>query len=276
MQNLIITRAGEELAARLVSGACSAEFTRLVASDHDYSSDVISELSELSDVRQSVLIPSVRRIDGTVIEIMAAMDNRDLSAGYYVRAIGVFAREAGGEEVLFAVSIEPDLPFYLPPFSGKTVSSVTYRLDVKVSNSDNVVFEANPAAYVTVEQLGDLETLADEHLRASVSSADGAHGVRYFNGEFRVLDGNGIWVGIDAITLNGKSSSDFAAVSHSHSASQISGLPTSLPASGGNADTVGGAEVMATAALGLHRMASGTAVAATDNCPVGCWYGQYE
>ncbi len=67
-----------------------------------------------------------------------------------------------------------------------------------------------------------------------------------------------------------------ADASHTHSASQISGLPTSLPASGGNADTVGGAEVMATAALGLHQMASGTAAATMANCPVGCWYGQYE
>lgn len=67
-----------------------------------------------------------------------------------------------------------------------------------------------------------------------------------------------------------------AAASHTHTASQISGLPTSLPASGGNASTVGGVSVMTTAALGLHKMASGTAAATSSNCPPGAWYGQYE
>lgn len=71
--------------------------------------------------------------------------------------------------------------------------------------------------------------------------------------------------------LNGK-----AASSHSHPASQISGLPTSLPANGGNSDTVDGVHVVTNAALGLHRLASGTAAANTTNCPAGCWYGQHS
>lgn len=53
-------------------------------------------------------------------------------------------------------------------------------------------------------------------------------------------------------------------------------VPQSLPANGGNADTVGGASVVTTAALGLHKMASGTAAANSTNCPPGAWYGQYE
>ena len=71
--------------------------------------------------------------------------------------------------------------------------------------------------------------------------------------------------------LAGKANSE-----HTHTAAQISGLPTSLPANGGNADTVDGAHVVTTSELGLHRMASGTAAANSTNCPPGCWYGQYE
>lgn len=82
--------------------------------------------------------------------------------------------------------------------------------------------------------------------------------------------------GGNADTLGGKSASAFAPVSHTHTASEVSGLPTSLPANGGNADTVGGAAVMTTSALGLHRMASGTAEPTSATCPSGCWYGQYE
>lgn len=164
--------------------------------------------------------------------------------------------------------------------------------------------------------------------------------------------------GGNADTVGGKHASDFAAAghthddryyteaevnnllagkaasSHSHTAAQISGLPTSLPANGGNANTaniatavrtlnaagtshgdgwlmtaqynrvadglfrifcgdgsigtsvnyadnsgnssaVAGIPVVTTAALGLHRLSSGTAAANAANCPVGCWYGQH-
>ena len=67
-----------------------------------------------------------------------------------------------------------------------------------------------------------------------------------------------------------------AASVHNHTAAQISGLPASLPANGGNADTVDGVHVVTSAALGLHRLASGTAAATTANCPAGAWYGQHS
>lgn len=47
-------------------------------------------------------------------------------------------------------------------------------------------------------------------------------------------------------------------------------------ADGGNAATVGGAAVVTSAALGLHRIASGTDEATTTNCPAGCWYGRHS
>ena len=79
--------------------------------------------------------------------------------------------------------------------------------------------------------------------------------------------------------LAGKAASNhthnYAAASHTHTASQVSGLPTRLPANGGNSDTVDGVHVVTTAALGLNRLASGTAAPTTSNCPTGCWYGKH-
>ncbi len=79
--------------------------------------------------------------------------------------------------------------------------------------------------------------------------------------------------------LAGKAASNhthnYAAASHTHTASQVSGLPTKLPANGGNADTVDNVHVVTTEALGLHRLASGTAAPTTSNCPAGCWYGKH-
>lgn len=82
--------------------------------------------------------------------------------------------------------------------------------------------------------------------------------------------------GVPASTLGGKTADDFADAEHTHTTADITNMPTSLPANGGNADTVDNAHVVTTAALGLHRMASGTAAPTSATCPPGCWYGQYE
>ena len=249
MQSLIITNSGEELISRLIAETATASFTKISASDHDYSGVDLKTLTDLEDVKQTTLISGVSRIDTTLIEIVAAMDNTELEAGYYTRALGVYAKDQDGNVILFGVSIEHDTPSYLPPFSGKTVSSISYRLNIKVNNSEQVNIEITPGAYPTVEQFNDLQRTVNTH----------THDDRYYTET--EIDGK----------LEGK-----AAASHTHTASDISGLPTSLPANGGNADTVGGAEVMTTSALGLHRMASGTEAPTSATCPPGCWYGQYE
>lgn len=114
---------------------------------------------------------------------------------------------------------------------------------------------------IDVSDSGQMKKISVENLLPSGSQLAGNHDHddRYYTET--EIDGK----------LEGK-----ADASHTHNASDISDLPTSLPANGGNADTVGGAAVMTTSALGLHRMASGSAAPTSTTCPPGCWYGQYE
>lgn len=154
---LIITNAGEELISRLISETAAAQFTKISASDHDYSGADPKMLTELDNVKQTVLISGISRIDTTLVEIIAAFDNKGLETGYYARALGVYAEDQDGNEILFCVGVDPDHPSYLPPFSGRTVSSITYRLKIKVNNSEQVNIEVNPGAYPTVEQFSDLQ-----------------------------------------------------------------------------------------------------------------------
>lgn len=153
MQSLIITNSGEELISKLIAGTATARFTRLSASDHDYSGTALETLTELLDVRQSVPLSSVVRIDTAMIKLTAAMDNSKLEAGYYVRALGLFAEDNGGNEILFAVSVEPEHPSYLPPFSGKTVSSIDYAFNVKVNNSKQITIEIAPGAPANADMI---------------------------------------------------------------------------------------------------------------------------
>ena len=193
MQNLIITSLGEELVAKLIAGTATVEFTEVQSTDWDYTGIDLKSLTELSDVKQVAKVSSTTRTDATMVQILAAMDNSQLETGYYTKAIGVIAEDGEGNKILFAVSVEPDNPSYLPPFSGKTVSSITYALNIKVDNSEQVKIEVVPGAYPTIEQFNSVKELINSHTLEAVTNEQGCHGLRYFHGEFHTRDTTGNW-----------------------------------------------------------------------------------
>lgn len=213
MENLVITNQGKELVAKMIEGTESATFTKVSASDHDYSNVNLQELTELTDVRQTVFVSSINRIDTALVEILAAMDNRELQEGYYSRAVGVFAEDGNGTEILFGVSIETENPFYLPKFGGKTTSSVTYRFNIKVDNSEQVEIKLNPGAYPTVEQFQSLQTAVSTHINSKVTDENGAHGFRC-SGEELQINVNGAWKKVASSEERGDNGFDEAIAAH--------------------------------------------------------------
>ena len=197
MQNLVITSKGQELMSKLIAGTTTATFTKIAGSDHDYSDVSLEGITELEDVKQTALISKVSRTDLTIVEVLAALDNSSLTEGYYVRALGLYAKDGDGTEVLYAISIEPYTPDYLPAFSGKTISSITYRLITKVDNSEQVTLEVNPAAYPTMEQVDNIQRMIELHTATKVFGETGVHGMRYFNDILQVQNAEGEWVDIE-------------------------------------------------------------------------------
>lgn len=169
MRELIITSGGEALAARLVGGLDSARFTRICASSADYSDREpgdLKELSELSEIRQSAAVSGTRRLDASTVEILAAMDNTKLEDGYYTRTLGLYAEDRDKNEILFAVCTDPESPFYMPPYAGATVSGVSYKLRVKVSNSERIEIGASAEVYATALQLEEEVTRINDRIDA--------------------------------------------------------------------------------------------------------------
>lgn len=175
MQKLMITNSGKELISGLIAETISVNFTKIALSEYNYASADLQNLKDLAEVRQSIPISDVTRVDSSTVEIIAVTDNTPLVSGYYVRALGVYAKTADGKEVLFAVSIEPDNPDYLPPFGGKTVSSITYRLRIKVDNADQINIDVDPGAYVTVEQLNNIRAEMEKKIKTHDTNQN-AHG----------------------------------------------------------------------------------------------------
>ena len=194
MQDLVITNKGQELMAKMIAGTSTATFTKICTSDFDYSNIDLEDLLEMYDIKQTALISKVSRTDTTLVEVLAAINNSNLKNGYYVRGLGLYAEDSDHNEILYAVSIDNENPDYMPAFVGKTVSGISYRLNTKVDNSEQVTLEINPAAIPTIGQLNDLEVSVNSHVKKEIFGEEGIHGIRFYDGALQVKDKNGHYI----------------------------------------------------------------------------------
>ena len=199
MQNLVVTSKGHELTAKLLAGTSTATFTKIAASDYDYSGVSLEHVTELYDIKQTALVSKVLRTDTAMVQVLAKLDNTGLTSDYYVRALGVYAVDSDGTEILFGISIETD-PLnldHMPIQVGNIISGIDYVLNVQVDNSDQVTIELNPAASPSMSQFEELERVIDTHTGKGVYGSDGVHGFRYHNDTLQVKNDEGSWVDIE-------------------------------------------------------------------------------
>ncbi len=172
---LVVTQAGQELISGMLSGNVgSLRFTKISISAAEYDLSGLEKLTALSDVRQTSLISHTERSGESDITVEAALTNEQLSEGYYIRAIGLFAENpnsADGGEILFAVTVEQSGNCYMPPFNGITVSGAVVKLIVAVGNAESISIETNSAAVATVADIKRLEDALSAH-----NSDPDAHG----------------------------------------------------------------------------------------------------
>ena len=168
MQGLVITNKGQELISKLIAGTARVTFTKIAASDYDYSAAALEELESLSEIKQEALVSSVTVTDTSLVKVLARIDNSSLTEGYYVKIVGLYAKDSStSEEILYGVSLADEVADYMPVFGGKTVTGITYRLNVKVDNSDSVSLVIDPAAVPTMEQvekLGERITITEKDI----------------------------------------------------------------------------------------------------------------
>lgn len=169
-KQLIITEKGQALMAKMISGTGNVQFTKINVSDTSYSDSQLPSLTSLSGVRQTTLVSKVVRTNEVAIQVEGAVTNTDLTSGYYMRTIGLYAVDPDEGEILYAVT-NASIEGYMPPYNGITVSGAFFKLVTTVSNSDNVTLEVDPAAVATI---GDIQYLQEQitDLQAYVGYSD--------------------------------------------------------------------------------------------------------
>ncbi len=157
MESLVITNDGNELITKMLAGETKIIFTKIAVSDFDYSGINVKNIGELQQIRQIALVSKISRLDGNTVEVLAAVENRQVTESYFVRALGVYAEDSKGNEVLYGVSISTENCDYMPSYDGKVLSGISYRLNIVVADSEQVTINVNPGAVATVMQLEKLE-----------------------------------------------------------------------------------------------------------------------
>lgn len=154
---LIITNKGKELLSEVATSTNKIEFTRVSTSDRAYREEEIASLTDLAGIKQTNHISSVAVQAGGKIKIEAAFENRELTEGYFIKAIGIYAKTGSNAEVLYAVAIEKTGRYSIPAYNNATVSAVYLKLFLAVENFENITLEVSPGAFITSSEIGRIK-----------------------------------------------------------------------------------------------------------------------
>lgn len=215
-KNKLITTKGLELLSSALAGG-KLEFTRIVMGSGTPSEDV-GNIEALVTLQQELPIDKIIR-KGSQVTLSATLTNEEIKSEYDWTEIGVYAKGADEIEVLYMYGYTENSSF----ISKDSLNEKLINITVMVSNVSEVTAVINSSlVYLTLESLEDHNNHENAHpsIKEWVNNLVG--GIKL------------TWEGI-----TGKPDT-FPPSKHGHTASEVSGLPKSLPANGGNADTVNG------------------------------------
>lgn len=163
-KSAVITKKGQALLAKVVSGTTKFEFTQIKTSEQKLTGDLAS-LTGIGTVKQAEKVASVVRENGSNVKVSASFSNEVLGQGYYVRNIGLYATDPQEGEILYSISVADETTAtadWMPPFNGIGVSSLLVDLVTAVSNASSVNVTVDPSAGATVAQIVNLQGQIDD------------------------------------------------------------------------------------------------------------------
>lgn len=157
---LVLTKKGQLLQAKVGTGVVLALTKMKLGSGVLPKGTSLEDLTDLVTPEQNVGIASKEVLtDQKMCKISATITNVGLSAGYYVRELGVFANDPDDGEILYAVTSD-SAPDYIPSEGGSTAVSQEFAVYISASNASNVKVSIDPGALAT---MGYVETAIADH-----------------------------------------------------------------------------------------------------------------
>ena len=158
--NLTITNNGLDMIALSQSGA-KLIFTKIKLGDGQIGDNDVMKLTDIINERMTSQISSIEAKGNGQIAIKFTVDNSELTSGFFVREIGIFAKiNETGEEKLYAYTNAGNYTNYLA--DNKTpVDAIIIKIDLAVGNATDINFTIDKSiVYVSLE---DLDTAIKNH-----------------------------------------------------------------------------------------------------------------
>lgn len=147
---LVLTKKGQLLQAKVGTGVVLALTKMKLGSGVLPEGTSLEDLTDLVTPEQNVGIAAKEVLtDQKMCKISATITNVGISAGYYVRELGVFANDPDDGEILYAVTSD-SAPDYLPPEGGSTAVSQEFAVYISASNASDVEVSIDQGALATM------------------------------------------------------------------------------------------------------------------------------
>lgn len=134
----IITTQGLAMLKSELSGSAPLSFTKVIFTSDDYSQLSDTDVANLNDVKAKDITAQAQTFVGTdsTTKVRATADNRSSNQAFYIKGYALYAKQ-NGNETLFAVAVS-DTSDYVPAFSNKQLSQVSYTFQFAISETDNI------------------------------------------------------------------------------------------------------------------------------------------
>ena len=157
-----ITDKGKDIIAREVAGATDLTFTKISASNNKLADTVnLETLINLDGIKQTVNVSKIEKLGTSQVKVTATFNNSGLMNGYSMESLGIYARDAAGTEILFAITVA-DKADFMPATNGINLSTVTVEFLFNISNTENISLSVNTEALATAEMLNLLKNEIDK------------------------------------------------------------------------------------------------------------------
>ena len=147
----VITEQGRNLIAKGLTGN-TITFTKMQLGDGTTSNDGRT-MTALVSTKADLPIIGLSNTGTGIAELRFLINNKDITTGFYIKEVGVFAKGADGVEVLYAYNVSPN-PDFIPPFSANNIIEIEYVDSIIVDQVANITASIDPSiTYMTQAQI---------------------------------------------------------------------------------------------------------------------------
>ena len=146
-----LTKAGRDLQIKVEAGQCQLELTKIKLGDGAEDISSVDRMTDLVGPKAEFGISQVEAKDG-LCTVTGIISSSNVTAAFYAREWGLFAKDPDRGEILYMISIDPN-PESIPPKTAALKQAATYAMNIVVANAANIEVRIDPAGLVNTEML---------------------------------------------------------------------------------------------------------------------------